>query len=542
MDCSTKKRGKLCGDVGCKHCFVRSFASSSKANYLSAGQENPLLIPRCGVKKLSFDCPECGHVFWQVTHSAEKRGCPYCCGRKLCNSADCGSCFSKSFASHERSSCWDATKNKLGPRGAARCSDGNYWFICDVCNHSFRTKISSVQNGQFCPYCSSKALCDSEECKICFSKSFASNEKSSLWDLSKNKVSPRAVFKFSNKDYWFNCDVCNHAFKLKLNVPRASEGQFCSFCSGRKLCGSEDCKMCFDRSFAGHERSSYWDATKNKKSPREVSRDTKVKYWFVCRICQHPFETIPRYVLNGKYCPYCCPSGRLLCEAQDCSFCFTKSFASHPKAMFWCPENLETPREVYKQCNKKYFFVCEKGHKFASTLNNVFSGCWCPKCKHKSEHKLLCFLEETFHDVDSQFKVSWCRSPETGKYLPFDFCVSKTIIELDGPQHFRQISNWQTPECIQKNDRYKETCAVENGYSVLRLLQEDVWDDKIDWKKLLIENVRDYEEPVVKNLWTEQDIFEQAKKLVKSSVDKSSVDNLRRYAESPSTFVLEKKQ
>ncbi|AEA07250.1 AAA-family ATPase [Lausannevirus] len=36
--------------------------------------------------------------------------------------------------------------------------------------------------------------------------------------------------------------------------------------------------------------------------------------------------------------------------------------------------------------------------------------------------------------------------------------------------------------------------------------------------------------------------FEEAKKLVKSSASKSSVDNLRRYAESPSTFVLEKKQ
>ncbi|AHA45901.1 AAA family ATPase [Insectomime virus] len=36
--------------------------------------------------------------------------------------------------------------------------------------------------------------------------------------------------------------------------------------------------------------------------------------------------------------------------------------------------------------------------------------------------------------------------------------------------------------------------------------------------------------------------FQEAKKTVKSSVDKTSVENLRKYAESPSTFVLEKKQ
>jgi very-short-patch-repair endonuclease len=65
----------------------------------------------------------------------------------------------------------------------------------------------------------------------------------------------------------------------------------------------------------------------------------------------------------------------------------------------------------------------------------------------------------------------------------------KIIIELDGEQHFRQVGKWKSPEETQKRDLYKEKCATENSYHVIRLLQEDVWRDKYDWKNTLIETI-----------------------------------------------------
>ncbi|AEA07186.1 putative restriction endonuclease [Lausannevirus] len=162
-------------------------------------------------------------------------------------------------------------------------------------------------------------------------------------------------------------------------------------------------------------------------------------------------------------------------------------------------ENKQSPREVFARSNKKFWFECEKKHKFSSSLVKVSSGRWCPKCKNKTDAKLLSFLEEYFKDPIHQLKVSWCKNPETGKFLPFDFCVSKTIIKVDGAQHYKQIMNWQSPELTQKSDRYKEEQAIKNGYSALRMLQEDVWEDKIDWKALLLENIKDYETPNIKN-------------------------------------------
>ena len=67
--------------------------------------------------------------------------------------------------------------------------------------------------------------------------------------------------------------------------------------------------------------------------------------------------------------------------------------------------------------------------------------------------------------------------------MPFDFAIEalKIIIELDGEQHFTQVSNWTSPETQIEKDKFKTDCANQNGFSVIRLLQEDVSKDKFDW-------------------------------------------------------------
>ena len=48
-----------------------------------------------------------------------------------------------------------------------------------------------------------------------------------------------------------------------------------------------DCENCFDRSFASHEKSKYWDNLLNDKDPRNVSLNSGKKYWFECDKCEH---------------------------------------------------------------------------------------------------------------------------------------------------------------------------------------------------------------------------------------------------------------
>lgn len=423
LDCETRKKGKLCGKEECKPCFVRSFASHEKSKYLVEGQGNPLLMARSSAKKYSFICPKC--------------------------------------------------------------------------SHRFETTLHDVSSGYFCPFCCNNKLCP-DECETCFEKSLASRDVAKFWDFEKNDRVPRNVFAGSHKKYWFKCNKCSHSFEA--SPESVMKGGFCPFCSNRKLCALEDCGFCHKNSFASNKNSEFWDHEKNKKNPREVFRSCGKKFWFNCGVCKHSFDASPNNIVGGKFCPFC--GGVRLCSEEDCEMCHKNSFASSERSACWILEkNKQTPREVFAFAHKKYWFSCRRGHEFCSILSSISNGSWCPLCKNKTEAKLFSFLEENFQDPIHQFKASWCKSPETNKFLPFDFCVSKTIIEVDGIQHYKQVSNWKSPEVQQKSDRYKEEQATRNGYSVLRILQEDVWEDKIDWKKLLLEHVKDYESPITKNLW-----------------------------------------
>ena len=71
--------------------------------------------------------------------------------------------------------------------------------------------------------------------------------------------------------------------------------------------------------------------------------------------------------------------------------------------------------------------------------------------------------------------------------MPFDFgSVSKKIlIEVDGAQHFTQISNWDAPENVQVKDIEKIQYCLKEGFSIIHINQLDIWKDTYDWKKVL---------------------------------------------------------
>jgi very-short-patch-repair endonuclease len=56
---------------------------------------------------------------------------------------------------------------------------------------------------------------------------------------------------------------------------------------------------------------------------------------------------------------------------------------------------------------------------------------------------------------------------------------------LDGDHHFKQVSNWQPPEEVSKRDTLKNQKAINNGYTIIRIYQMDVLNDKNDWKTKL---------------------------------------------------------
>ncbi len=316
-----------------------------------------------------------------------------------------------SFSPNKKSKYW-SSKNILKPNEVYNQCNEKFIFDCDKCNHEFSIRLSGIQNGNWCSYCSNQKLCKDDNCNDCFSKSFASSLSPKLLQWSnKNTLTPRNIFKSSNTKYIFNCDKCNH--EINMSLWNVCGGVWCYFCNNKQLCDSDSCKMCYEKTFAG-------------------SGNNFVKYW--------------------------------------------------------SKKNIILPQMVFKSSAKKYIFDCPFcNNEYISSLSLITQGHWCPCTFNKTETKLYEYLKIKYNDVviEKQKKFDFCKNIT---FLPFDFCIEqyKVIIELDGGQHFKDVKYFRsTPEETQKNDKYKMTQAKNNGYSIIRIFQGDVWLNRNNWKENL---------------------------------------------------------
>jgi very-short-patch-repair endonuclease len=396
-----------------------------------------------------------------------------------------------SFADHPRSKCLvdksiNTSKIKLNCRI-------KYLFQCDKCPHQFEASISNVAGlGRWCPYhcIPSQKLCD---CDICFQKSFASHPKSKF--LADKTIDATKIRQGSANKYEFKCDKCNHLFKSSIN--HIIKGVWCPYCSKpcKLLCDDENCLFCFNNSFASCEKSKY--LVDKSINPRKIFLASETNLLFQCNKCPHQFYKRVFNITSKNtpiWCPYCV--NQTLC---DCEICYNKSFASHPKSKYLVDKTINTSK-ITLGTNKKYLFQCEDCNgQFKAAIYHITSKNepqWCPLCKNKSEKILQEFLLSQYSNVIYQFNQSWCKNILN---LRYDFCIPelKIIIELDGRQHFMKIKNWGDPKERVKTDIYKMKCAINNGYSVIRLLQEDVYYNRQNWKQILIDNIKYYQEPII---------------------------------------------
>jgi very-short-patch-repair endonuclease/DNA-directed RNA polymerase subunit RPC12/RpoP len=314
---------------------------------------------------------------------------------------------------------------------------------------------------------------------------FSQHPKAIFWS-NINFVKPNEVALNSHKKFWFDCE-CGHTFESCIkNINLLN--RWCPYCSNKKLCEqSKNCKICFDKCFASVEYSKNW-SDKNEDFPEELFKNSHREYLFECSKCEHTFKQKLSHITRGNSCNYCV--NRILCKPDKiCNYCINKSFASIERSKNWSDKNKKKSIEVFKSTAEKFWFNCDKcENEFESKLCHVTDGSWCPKCRYKTEDKLNKILSEKYPLLKTQYKVDWCKDK---KHLPYDFVIEerKIIIEQDGEQHWKQVAKWKTPEHNRKRDLYKMKCANENGFSVIRILQEDVFKDKYDWLTELCENI-----------------------------------------------------
>ena len=313
---------------------------------------------------------------------------------------------------------------------------------------------------------------------------FNEHPKAIFWS-KKNSLLPEKVALNSHKKFIFDCP-CGHEFESNLNNINALNN-WCPYCANKKLCDDINCKECFDKSFASHPKAIFW-SDDNLLKPRQVFINADRKTFIFNCECGHKINMNVKAInRENHWCSYC--SHQKLCEDNNCNMCFNNSFASTDKSTIWSSKNNLVSRQVFKSSSKKYIFDCNRcNQEFTKIISDVTNGVGCPYCYNKTELKLYQKLQSIYPSLIRQAKFEWCKNIH---HLPFDFVIEerKIIIEVDGPQHFKQVSNWKSPEATHICDLMKLKYANENGYSIIRILQYDILKDKYDWLAELIQNI-----------------------------------------------------
>lgn len=493
-------RKPLCGN--CNDCFLKSFASHPKSEYYSSKNElDPKLIYKGSKKKCIFDCPTCNHEFTSSIETITKMNCwcSYCGKKKLCTNNNCQHCYQNSLASIENiDTIFDYENNKKSPRQIFKRSAETIHLKCINCSHKYSKKAQKLKKKNFenCKYCIN-SVCGLSNCQQCFNRSFASHPKSKY--IVDKSIDPFTLTLNSNKSVLFNCEICNHDFKAIIqNVVR--HNNWCSYCGGNKLCNNESCIPCYNKSLASFSNIELvFNYNTNTKIPRQIFRHAKEKVNLVCYTCSHNYSRAVHKIKDNNWnkCRYCTYD---VCGQSDCNKCFERSFASHPKSIWVVDKEIDLSL-ICNHSHKKLGFLCEKCNlTFQARISDVtYSQRWCPYCKKKTEGKVLQMLQQYIKFIKPNKSFLWCRNNETNRPLPFDIFIihpltgHNIIIEIDGKQHFEEVSFFKkhNVEMRQNRDKYKMHQAVKRGYKFIRILQEPIWKDQVDWETILLEAIEE---------------------------------------------------
>ena len=192
------------------------------------------------------------------------------------------------------------------------------------------------------------------------------------WDYVKNiGIDPDKLTGGSNKKVWWLCEH-GHSFHSQVNK-RFSRGQGCPYCAGNKVwLGFNDL-----RSTHPHIADS-WDYERNGDLvPEQFSIGSDIKIWWKCKKCEHSWNAV-LYSRKSCGCPAC--AGNIFVVGENDLQTVNSTLAKE-----WNNDKNGTlsPASVAANDNRKFWWVCEKGHNWQATVSARNRGNGCPYCANR---------------------------------------------------------------------------------------------------------------------------------------------------------------
>ena len=198
-----------------------------------------------------------------------------------------------------------------------------------------------------------------------------------------------------------------------------------------------------------------------------------------CGKCNnYEWEITPNSLLRGRGCP--------ACNNKEIILGFNTIWDTDR----WMVDLgiSEEDAKRYSRCsNKKITVKCpDCGKEKKITVSNLYSCksifCPCDDGKSYPEKFIMSVLEQLDLEFETEYKAKWSNNKR------YDFCIKKydCIIEVNGGQHYSNISNFKllggrTLEEEQINDKFKKEVALKNG--IKNYIELDCRESNLEWIK-----------------------------------------------------------
>lgn len=188
------------------------------------------------------------------------------------------------------------------------------------------------------------------------------------------------------------------------------------------------------------EIAKQWHPTKNGEiTPFDVTDHNGEKYWWLCEVCGHEWESTVAHRTDGRECPICSKRKiAILCQDRAAE---TNSLAhnieQHPWIQEWSSRNEPlTIENVALNTHRKMWWRCAKcGYEFLQAPHaRATGGCGCTRCfgsyqTSEPEQVFAFYLKQCIHDIQTGYHDNtWDNRYNIDIYSP----SLKLAIEYDG--------------------------------------------------------------------------------------------------------------
>ena len=252
-----------------------------------------------------------------------------------------------------------SSRNGFSPYDVSPGSSKKVHWVCPE-GHEWVTTITSRSGPRHrgCPYCSNQRVLSG------FNDLATINPQLATEWSTRNILKPSETLPSTKRNVWWVCEK-GHEWEDSLN--HRSAGRGCPYCSSHRVLTGYN-----DLATLRPDLAKEW-SVRNTLLPQEVMVSSNIKVWWRCAEGHEWVAGINNRSYKKRGCPYCV-NKKVLRGYNDLNTLRPDLAAQ------WASKNTLSPYEVTVSSKRKIWWLCNKGHEWATYVYSRAAGSGCPYC------------------------------------------------------------------------------------------------------------------------------------------------------------------